>query len=454
MSCDSVKVLVVDDDPAVREDMTVILQAFGYACRPAQDGLDALDKLAGEPFDLLVTDLDMPRLGGLELIERIRASSPDMPIMIMTSRRDFESGQRALRLGVSDYLVKPFEDPAEVEAAARRALLRAAVKDAPDGMAWELTSRTDPSAEQSDATPCDVEQPEDAPRIRGYRLLATLGSGRVGTVYKAVHVASRRIVALKVLPFGEGTEQNVTCLLRETQVAARLQHPNIIRGFGAGVDGGYFYVAMEYVEGESLADLLDHDGALPEPRALQITREIVGALAHAWAAGLVHRDVKPDNIMLTKDGVAKLADLGATRDLTGLLNTISSEGVVVGTPLYISPEQAQGMSGVDWRADVYGLGATLYHMVCGMPPFDRSLGATSLLLKHVSEEPIPAYLRRITVSLHVSRLIGMMMQKDRAKRHASPGDLLADVVRVMHGLPPELAAGTPLRGKQAGAGLS
>jgi serine/threonine-protein kinase len=299
-----------------------------------------------------------------------------------------------------------------------------------------------------------VEEPEDAPRIRGYRLLATLGSGGIGTVYKAVHVASRRVVALKVLPFCEGTDQNVTCLLRETQVAARLQHPNIIRGLGAGVDGGYFYTAMEYVEGETLADLLEHQGALPEDRALQITRQIMGALAHAWAAGLVHRDVKPDNIMLTKDGVPKLADLGTTRDLTGLLNTISSEGMVVGTPLYISPEQAQGMGGVDWRADVYGLGATLYHMVCGTPPFDRNLGTTTLLFKHVSEDPIPAYLRRMSVSIHVSRLIGMMMQKDREKRHTSPGELMADLVRVTHGLPPEFAASMPMRGKQEQAGLS
>jgi len=285
-------------------------------------------------------------------------------------------------------------------------------------------------------------QSGDAPQIPGYRLHEELGRSGDGKVYKALQVATHRTVALKILPFCEGTEKAAAALMRELRVIERLRHPNIIRGYDAGINGGYFYIAMEYVRGRPLRVTLDHDGALPIPQALSITRQIANALAHAWEVGLVHRDVKPDNIILAKDYVAKLADLGVSRDLTGVLNTVSTEGVVLGDPLYISPEQVHGMGGIDWRADVYGLGASLYHMVCGDTPFDRRLSATSLMEKHVSEEPVPAHQRNENVPLPVSQLIQKMMQKKPDDRYATADQLLGDCERVSIGLPPESPVAT------------
>jgi serine/threonine-protein kinase len=373
-------------------------------------------------------------MDGLELINRVRKSNPELPIIVMTSRADIESGQKALRLGVSDYMEKPLDHPAEVQAAARRAVQNVGTRDLVSALNWELTGKAT-STDHGGGPPGVMQHLEGFPRIPGYRIREEIGRGAIGTVYKAYQVATERTVALKVLSFRDGTEEAAASLLREINVMERLQHPNIIRGFDAGLKGGFFYAALEYVEGENLSDLLDHEGALPVPKALDIARQVANALMHAWEVGLVHRDVKPHNIILTEGNVAKLADLGISRDITGLLSTITSEGVVVGTPLYISPEQVHGGSQVDWRSDVYGLGATLYHMVCGEPPFDRDLNPTVLMEKHVTEEPVPASRRNQDVTPAVSLLIEKMMRKKPEERFASAEDLLMDFERVSIGLP-------------------
>ena len=199
MNGHAVKVLVVDDDPAAKKTMETILEEFGYACVSAQDGMEALETLTDKSVDLLVTDLDMPRLGGLELIERVRKNDPNLPIMIMTSRSDFETAQQALRLGVSDYLVKPIDHPAEVRAAARRAIESTEVRDDADALAWEMSGKAECPSEREEGGNGNGSQSKDAPHIRGYRLQEVVGKGATGTVYKAIQVANHRVVALKVL---------------------------------------------------------------------------------------------------------------------------------------------------------------------------------------------------------------------------------------------------------------
>ena len=214
--------------------------------------------------------------------------------------------------------------------------------------------------------------------IAGYRLVGKLGAGSMGTVYKARQLSLDREVAIKLLsPHLARKKDYVERFLREARAVAKLNHPNVISGIDAGEEEGVRYFVMEYASGMTVGELLQRGGAMDEARVLRVALQIARALEHAHDAGLVHRDVKPDNILLTKDHVAKLCDLGLAKDSP-------EEGRALGTPAYISPEQAQGLADVDIRSDLYSFGCTLYHMLTGKQPFDGN--AKVVMVKHLTEE--------------------------------------------------------------------
>ncbi len=195
--------------------------------------------------------------------------------------------------------------------------------------------------------------------VGGFEVLEKIGVGGMGAVYRARQVSLDRMVALKVLPPKFAADETfVDRFVREARSAASLNHPNIIQGIDVGSADGYHYFAMELVPGESLSERMKREGFVVEDDALKITREMAEALKHAHGRGLVHRDVKPGNILLGLDGVSKLADLGLARRSVDSSST-TQPGKAVGTPFYISPEQARGEEDVDIRADIYSLGATL-----------------------------------------------------------------------------------------------
>ncbi|MHC4817754.1 MAG: serine/threonine-protein kinase, partial [Planctomycetota bacterium] len=215
--------------------------------------------------------------------------------------------------------------------------------------------------------------------IAGYKLIEKIGAGTMGVVYKAKQVSLDRVVAIKILsPRHSRKADYVELFLREARAVARLNHPNVISGIDVGDEDGVRYFVMELASGQPIGQLLLRGGALDEERVLPIAVQITRALDHAHEAGLVHRDVKPDNILVTKNGTAKLCDYG-------LAKTKPEKGRPLGTPNYISPEQARGDSTVDIRSDLYSFGATLYHMLTGRPPFDGN--AKVVMVKHLSEEP-------------------------------------------------------------------
>jgi len=270
-------------------------------------------------------------------------------------------------------------------------------------------------------------------KVGPYEVVAKLGQGGMGAVYKAEVPATGAVVAIKVLPpdlAKSGTF--VERFRREANVAAQLDHPNIVRAISAGESGGYHYFAMEFVEGESVGARIKRQGPIPEPEAFQIVRQMALALQHAADAGLIHRDIKPDNIFLTPDGQAKLGDLGLARETGEEGSSLTQAGMMIGTPHYVSPEQAKGARDVDTRSDIYSLGATLYHMVTGEVPFK---GDTSMavLSKHLNEElPWPADLND-ELSDGVCSLISKMMAKDREDRYQEPLELVAEIDRVIRG---------------------
>ena len=206
--------------------------------------------------------------------------------------------------------------------------------------------------------------------IPGYEIIERLGKGSMGLVFKARQTSVDRIVAVKVLL--DTLAQNkefIKRFEREAKIAAKLQHNNIVNAIDAGeVDGNHYFV-MEYVEGATIKDELDKNKVFDEKVALKIVIAVAEAMKHAHERGLIHRDIKPENVILTKDGNVKLADLGLARLTADEKWAMSEAGMAIGTPYYISPEQVRGQVDVDIRADIYSLGATLYHMVTGRVPY-------------------------------------------------------------------------------------
>jgi serine/threonine protein kinase len=261
---------------------------------------------------------------------------------------------------------------------------------------------------------------EGREQIAGYRLLERLGEGAMGSVYKARQLSLDRDVAIKVLsPALSQDEAYVERFLREAKAVARLNHTNIISGIDVGDAGGIKYLVMEYADGTTVAALLRRGGAMDEERALLIAQQMARALDHAHRAGLVHRDVKPDNVIVTREGVAKLCDLGLAR-----LDTAGGEiRARMGTPAYISPEQARGDPDVDARADLYSLGASLFHMLTGREPFEGA-SASAVLARHLTEPPPSVRTILPEVAPATDALVQRLMAKDPGERFQSAAEVL------------------------------
>ncbi len=279
-------------------------------------------------------------------------------------------------------------------------------------------------------------------QIPGYVRLGLLGKGAMAVVHKARQISLDRIVAIKILPKKQSTSADfVERFYKEGRAAARLSHPNIVQAYDVGsTPEGLHYFVMEYIEGKTLYDLMvpppQGDGKqFTEAEALDIAIQICDALAHAHRKGLIHRDVKPKNILLTPQGIAKLTDLGLARDVSDKQAAEQEAGKAYGTPYYISPEQIRGEVDIDFRSDLYSLGATLYHLVTGRPPFDGDT-PSAVMHRHLNDELLPPDHLNGSLSAGVSEVIEFAMAKDKNGRYASTDDMLEDLRLVRAGQGP------------------
>ncbi|MGC4031220.1 MAG: serine/threonine-protein kinase [Tepidisphaeraceae bacterium] len=256
-------------------------------------------------------------------------------------------------------------------------------------------------------------------QIPGYTIISKLGKGAMATVYKARQISLQRDVAVKVLPKKSSeSAEFVERFVKEGRAAARLSHNNIVQAIDVGstVDNIHYFV-MEYIEGRTLYDVMQPPPVgegrnFTEAEALDIGIQIADALAHAHLKGLIHRDVKPKNIILTNHNVAKLTDLGLARDASDKQAAESEAGKAYGTPYYISPEQIRGDLDIDPRADIYSLGATLYHLVVGRAPFDGD-SPSAVMHKHLREPLVPPDHINTDLSAGFSEIIEVCMAKTR-----------------------------------------
>src|SRR3954463_15710446 len=279
-------------------------------------------------------------------------------------------------------------------------------------------------------------------QIPGYQLISKLGKGAMATVYKARQTSLDRIVAVKVLPrkMSENPEF-VERFYKEGRAAARLSHNNIVQAIDVGcAPDGYHFFVMEYVEGLTLYDIMQPPPVgegrnFAEAEALDVTIQIADALAHAHLRNLIHRDVKPKNILLTKEGVAKLTDLGLARATDDVAAAESEAGKAYGTPYYISPEQIRGDVDIDFRADIYSLGATMYHLVTGKPPFDGET-PSAVMHKHLKQPLVPPDHINTALSAGIGEIIELSMAKNRDERYHGTEEMLEDLKLVRRGEAP------------------
>jgi CheY-like chemotaxis protein len=386
----------------------------------AADVDSALQAVQRHQPQVIVLDLNMPGRPTLAAIPQFLEVVPGSSVLVLTMEHEPGFARRALSAGARGYVLKDSADKDLIDAVH-------AVASGKTYLAPSLGARlaiADPESEAQLAG--STGQP---PRLAagsnfaGHRIDAVLGSGAMGTVFRATDYALERTVALKVITPAKARDSVFRARFRrECRLAAAIDHPHVIEVFHAGQERGLLYLTMRYVDGPDLGETLAAGSRLEPARAVSIVGQIAGALDAAHAQGLVHRDVKPENILLaTVSGRehAYLTDFGIARH--ALEEHLTGTGVALGTVDYVAPEQARGAD-VDGRADVYSLGCVLFQMLTGTVPFDRA-NALEKLWAHV-HDPAPKIL---TVDPGLPRglepVLDHALAKDPADRQQSAGGL-------------------------------
>lgn len=376
-------ILVVDDNDDIRELFVQRLRQEGFRAAGASGGAEALEKIATDPPSLILLDVSMPQMGGLEVLARVREThSPvQLPVVMVTARTESDDVVEALGLGANDYVTKPIDLP--VVLARVRAQLR-------------IRQAAAPGAASADDARSPAEVRPGTVLAGRYLLEARIGSGTFGTVFRAKHAELGHAVAIKVLQASANANPDSLARFRREGISAcRVKHPNAVQVMDFGVTpGGVAYLVMELLSGYSLDQELVDGRKVPLARTVRIMVPVCEALAAAHRSGIVHRDVKPGNIFLHLAGgeeVPKVLDFGIARIVgeAAADPRVTLEGFIVGTPVYMAPERFRNQP-TDGRADVYSAGITLYQMLTGRLPFaaDQS-DPMAVAIRHLESAPAP-----------------------------------------------------------------
>ena len=273
--------------------------------------------------------------------------------------------------------------------------------------------------------------PQSVPEMKmlgKYQIERKLGAGGMGTVYLARDTQLKRVVALKVL--SRDKAQNPTLVKRfqaEAQAAAQLRHDNIVAVYDSGEADGYLFIAMEYVEGQDLFEMVQRRGVTPVKRSIEIIKQVAAALQHAYEQNIVHRDIKPSNLLIARNGMVKVTDLGLARSVDDTLETnITRAGTTVGTVDYMSPEQARNSKLADIRSDLYSLGCTWYQMLTGEPPYPEGSVTNKLQAHAIKPIPDPRVIKP-NIPEGLTAVLQRMMAKKPEDRYQTPAELLDDL---------------------------
>jgi len=285
----------------------------------------------------------------------------------------------------------------------------------------------------------DSEADRSSQRIPGYKIIKKLGSGAMAAVFLGRQLSLDRLVAIKLLPKKFSSDPKfIERFYKEGRAAARLNDPNIVQAYDVGQAGEHHYFVMEYVDGETVYDRIVAKRRFSEKEAIAMVRQVASALKHAHDQGFIHRDIKPKNIMLSKSGAVKLADLGLARAMSDKDAAEAESGRAFGTPYYISPEQIRGEKSIGPPSDIYGLGATFFHMVTGRVPFEGKT-PSEVMHRHLKTPVTPPDHLNPEISGDTAQVIEMMLQKDPRERYQSARDLIHDLDLIARGDHPDHA---------------
>ncbi len=397
-------ILVVDDDPAMRELTEAWLHDGGYAVQTAASGREACRILDHFSSDLILTDIEMPGMSGVDLLRRVKSRFPNLPALAMTGSPELATAIECLQLGAEDYLTKPFS--------AER--LNELIKTTLSG--W---------GNRAGAAGVGAE-------IAGYRLLERLGEGSTGIVYRAEKGGRQfALKTLKVRPVGAAdVEEIYQRFLREAEIAGRIRHPNIVSvlEYGRACNEHVPYLVMELVEGKPLKQLLGAWNNRDWQMKAALIRQIAAALQAVHDAGLVHRDVKPANVIVTPDGMAKLTDFGLVQTPDSQL-TIRER--TMGTPHFMAPESFASAR-VDHRADVFSLGSLSYWWLTGRPPFTGE-SLMGLITAICVDPPVAPRQLAPAIPSAVQALLARMLKKEPDQRFQSCRDITDQIEQILAG---------------------
>ena len=419
-------ILVVEDDVDHAMLLEECLADSGYRVILARDGLEAIKQLKVQHFDLVLSDLNMPRVDGLDLLETIRDEGLHANVLMLSGSSSVTKAVAAMKLGAVNYLEKPFT--LEALKAEVRAAIRASRKNSSDDPAHAAHQPADTAMMRP--PPPGTVGPDES-KIARYRVEELIGSGGMGTVYRCFDPSLDRSLAVKVLTLSNLAPRARQDLLDrfslEARAAGRLRHPRIVtvHDFGEDPDRQLAFLAMELVDGQSLFNLLKNIGKLAWPFVVAVAHQIADALEYAHREGVVHRDVKPANILISDDDQVTLVDFGIAKLRE---SSVTQPGMILGTPGYLSPEMLRGAP-IDHRSDQFSLGTVLFESLSGRRLFP-SESFEALAAEVLSGEPptfeklgiaAPRALEQIVLRLHQrdpERSLRARSRPDRRSRQA------------------------------------
>ncbi len=476
-------ILVVDDQEDNRAVLERRLRRQGHTVESASGGISALGMLAKERFDLVLLDVLMPDLDGLAVLERLKAdqNTRDIPVIMISALDDVASVVRCIERGAEDHLPKPF-DPVLLRARISACLEKKRLRDVEleylrevgrviqaataveagsyekgalaqvaqrgdelgrlarvfDAMAHQVRAREDRLKEQVAALRREIGEARQTTRQAApqnalslptgqlfagrFEVLEEIGSGGMGMVYRALDRELGDQVAIKTLR--PELLQDPTLLERfksEIRLARHISSKHVVRTHDIGERDGVYYLTMEYVEGITVRELLDTRGRLGTAPTLAIASQLAQSLVAAHEQGVIHRDIKPQNLLLDAAGVLKVMDFGVARLAGGNAN-LTEAGMIVGTPSYMAPEQMLG-EGVDQRTDLYAVGVVMFECLLGRLPFEAG-SAIALIARVLRDQPPGPAALDPDIPPALSDLVLRLLAKDPAQRPANAAELL------------------------------
>ncbi len=344
------RILIVDDDELMRLALTRLLEKHGYDTAVAANGHEALIAISVGGFDLVISDIRMPGMSGMDLLSKLSMDYPRLPVILMTAKASVEDAVASIKIGAADYITKPF-DTVKIIDTVRKVLLR----------------RRHPTIRSLDET---LAMPGTSCRISGYRVVCKIGEGNMGGVYRVTKAGDATPLALKVMKrYGLTEERNTAAVKRfmnEVMSYRQVDHPNVVRILDHGFieSDNVPYIVMEFIAGKTL-NHVGHRNVLDYTTKSRILKQIAAALTAIHEHGIIHRDLKPTNIIVTADHDVKLMDFGIARMPNSDMTTTSK---LIGTPIYLSPESYLTAK-VDAASDIFSLGTLAYEFLLGQRPF-------------------------------------------------------------------------------------